>query len=47
MLPQRRALRGQLDVDAVEAFYQSEDYAPLKAFRHTFATAHALVIEGL
>ncbi|MBG6090446.1 DUF1330 domain-containing protein [Actinomadura viridis] len=31
---------------AVEAFYHSDDYAPLKEFRHTFAEAHALVIEG-
>ena len=32
---------------AVEAFYHSDDYAPLKAFRQTFAQASALVIEGI
>lgn len=31
---------------AVEAFYRSDDYAPLKAFRQTFAQASALVLEG-
>ncbi|MGR6912887.1 DUF1330 domain-containing protein [[Actinomadura] parvosata] len=31
---------------AVEAFYHSEDYAPLKEFRQSFAKAHALVIEA-
>ncbi|MFF4621811.1 DUF1330 domain-containing protein [Nonomuraea jabiensis] len=32
---------------AAEAFYHSAEYSPLKAFRRTFADAHALVIEGL
>jgi uncharacterized protein (DUF1330 family) len=31
----------------VKAFYESEAYAPLKEFRHTFADAEALVIDGL
>lgn len=31
---------------AVEAWYHSEDYAPLKAFRQTFAEASAIVIEA-
>ena len=34
------------DKKAVEAFYHSDEYAPLKAFRQTFAEASALVIEG-
>ena len=34
------------DKRAVEAFYDSDEYAPLKAFRQTFAKASALVIEG-
>ena len=34
------------DKQAVEAFYHSDEYAPLKAFRQTFAEASALVVEG-
>ena len=31
----------------VLAFYHSEEYAPLREFRQTFATAEAIVIEGV
>lgn len=32
------------DKQAVKDFYHSEEYRPLKEFRHTFATASALVV---
>ena len=32
------------DKQAVQDFYDSEEYRPLKEFRHTFATASALVV---
>ncbi|WP_326574607.1 DUF1330 domain-containing protein [Streptomyces sp. NBC_00481] len=35
------------DKQAVLDFYHSEDYKPLKEFRHTFATAGALVIDSV
>lgn len=28
-------------------FYESDDYAPLKAFRHTFADASAMVVDAV
>ena len=31
----------------VLAFYHSEEYAPLRDFRHTFAKAEAIVIDGV
>lgn len=31
----------------VRDFYESEEYAPLKEFRHTFATAGALVLDSV
>ncbi|MVN88230.1 DUF1330 domain-containing protein [Deinococcus sp. HMF7620] len=31
---------------AAEKFYHSADYAPLKAFRQTFAQASAIVVES-
>ncbi|BCL25408.1 DUF1330 domain-containing protein [Streptomyces aurantiacus] len=34
------------DKQAVLDFYHSEEYRPLKEFRHTFATASALVVEA-
>ncbi|MFI1976992.1 MULTISPECIES: DUF1330 domain-containing protein [Streptomyces] len=35
------------DKQAVLDFYNSEDYKPLKEFRHTFATASALVVDSV
>jgi uncharacterized protein (DUF1330 family) len=35
------------DKQAVLDFYHSEEYKPLKEFRHTFATAGALVIDSV
>lgn len=35
------------DKQAVRDFYESEEYRPLKEFRHTFATASALVVAGV
>ena len=33
--------------DDVLAFYESVEYAPLKEFRQTFATAEAIIIDGV
>ena len=35
------------DKQAVLDFYHSEEYAPLKEFRHTFATASARVVDSV
>ncbi|MFJ9036693.1 DUF1330 domain-containing protein [Streptomyces sp. NPDC102406] len=35
------------DKQAVLDFYNSDDYKPLKEFRHTFATASALVVDSI
>ncbi|WP_375165802.1 DUF1330 domain-containing protein, partial [Streptomyces sp.] len=39
--------RDHPDKQAVRDFYHSEEYAPLKEFRHTFATASALVVDSV
>ncbi|MFE6409924.1 DUF1330 domain-containing protein [Streptomyces sp. NPDC057837] len=35
------------DKQAVRDFYESEEYRPLKEFRHTFASASALVVAAV
>ncbi|MFF5187380.1 DUF1330 domain-containing protein [Streptomyces sp. NPDC000345] len=35
------------DKQAVLNFYDSEEYKPLREFRHTFATASALVVDSV
>ena len=36
-----------LEVDAVDTFYHSEGYAPLKALRQRIADANVIAVQGV